>query len=282
MVTCTWETSNRKFVQHLLVVWQHTSRSGLWKRSCHLCSRYWTVCDGFCCDKTITIALLFRRLEWKNYEVVVSDQKVIRVRNVTNDAKDNLDFRDRVIKASIAFKHMVVATSSQCYIYKWAYCLIICELALSLFSVWRIGTLRWYLIWKRVVSLWSSNLNGTTETLALSVFTFSAIHSHFLLVDNTSVYVYTYEGRMVCSPKFPGMRTDILNQQTVSLSDDTIAIRDKTDEKGLVETHWWSCISWIPQFFFSHSHVWTFYWEATRWWKAIHSQSIFRYFDWVF
>ncbi len=54
---------------------------------------------------------------------------------------------------------------------------------------------------------------------------------HFLVVDSSSVYVYTYEGRLVSSPRFPGMRTDILNRTTVTLSDDTVAIRDKTDEK---------------------------------------------------
>jgi hypothetical protein len=60
-----------------------------------------------------------RRLEWKNFEVVVSGSKMINVRNVMNDAKEKLDFRDRVIKVSIGFKHMVVATSSQCYIYRF-------------------------------------------------------------------------------------------------------------------------------------------------------------------
>lgn len=44
--------------------------------------------------------------------------------------------------------------------------------------------------------------------------------------------MYSYEGRLVSTPKFQGMRTDILNAQTVSLSNDTIAVRDKTDEKG--------------------------------------------------
>ena len=46
------------------------------------------------------------------------------------------------------------------------------------------------------------------------------------------MYVYSYDGRLVSSPKFQGMRADILNLQTLSLSDDTIAVRDKTDEKG--------------------------------------------------
>lgn len=53
-----------------------------------------------------------------------------------------------------------------------------------------------------------------------------------MLVDSSNVYIYSYDGRMVCSPKYPGMRADILNYQTVSLSNDTVAIRDKTDEKG--------------------------------------------------
>jgi len=59
-----------------------------------------------------------RRLEWKNFEVVVSSSKLINVRNVMNDAKEKLDFRDRVIKISIGFKYMIVVTSSQCYIYR--------------------------------------------------------------------------------------------------------------------------------------------------------------------
>lgn len=46
--------------------------------------------------------------------------------------------------------------------------------------------------------------------------------------------MYSYEGRLVSAPKFPGMRTDILNAQTVSLSNDTVAVRDKTDEKGVI------------------------------------------------
>ena len=51
------------------------------------------------------------------------------------------------------------------------------------------------------------------------------------MVDSSSVYVYSYEGRLISSPKFPGMRTDILKKSTVTLSDDTVAIRDKADEK---------------------------------------------------
>lgn len=57
------------------------------------------------------------RVEWKNLEVTVVARKTITIRNVINDAKEKLDFRDRIIKVSIGYKHLVVATATQCYIY---------------------------------------------------------------------------------------------------------------------------------------------------------------------
>ena len=51
-------------------------------------------------------------------------------------------------------------------------------------------------------------------------------------MDGAGLYVFSYEGRLISSPKFPGMRADILNSLGVSLSNDTIAIRDQSDEKG--------------------------------------------------
>lgn len=36
-----------------------------------------------------------------------------------NDAVDTLEFRDRVIKASLSHSHLVVATALQCLVYKY-------------------------------------------------------------------------------------------------------------------------------------------------------------------
>lgn len=47
-----------------------------------------------------------------------------QVQNVMNDAVDVLEFRDRVIKASFAHGHLVVATSLQCYVYKSVACFL--------------------------------------------------------------------------------------------------------------------------------------------------------------
>jgi intraflagellar transport protein 80 len=53
------------------------------------------------------------------------------------------------------------------------------------------------------------------------------------MVDGAGVYVFSYDGRLTCTPKHQGMKADMLNLQTISISNDTIAIRDKTDEKGI-------------------------------------------------
>ncbi|XP_010583274.1 PREDICTED: intraflagellar transport protein 80 homolog isoform X3 [Haliaeetus leucocephalus] len=119
------------------------------------------------------------------------------VHNVINDAVDLLEFRDRVIKASLNYGHLVVSTSLQCYVF---------------------STKNWNtpLIF---------DLKEGTVSLILQA------ERHFLLVDGGGLYLYSYEGRLISSPKFPGMRTDILNAQTVSLSNDTLAVKDKADEK---------------------------------------------------
>ncbi|XP_039865207.1 intraflagellar transport protein 80 homolog isoform X2 [Simochromis diagramma] len=138
--------------------------------------------------------------EWKNFVITLTKRRTMQVRNVLNDAVDLLEFRDRVIKASLAYGHLVVATSLQCYVYNsrnWNTPLIF-------------------------------DLKEGTVSLILQA------EKHFLLVDGAGLYTFSYEGRLISSPKFPGMRADILNAQSVSLSNDTIAIRDKSDEKVIL------------------------------------------------
>ena len=59
-----------------------------------------------------------RHLEWNNLEAVVNSDCSIDINNVTNDAKEHLDFHDRIVKVSIGWGHLIVTTPTQCYIYK--------------------------------------------------------------------------------------------------------------------------------------------------------------------
>lgn len=55
----------------------------------------------------------------------------------------------------------------------------------------------------------------------------------FLLIDGGNILIYNYEGRPQATIKYQGMRPDSLNERTVALSSDTVAIKDKSDEKHL-------------------------------------------------
>ncbi|NWR97117.1 IFT80 protein, partial [Motacilla alba] len=135
--------------------------------------------------------------EWQNFQITLIKRRTMKVHNVTDDAVDLLEFRDRVIKASLSSGYLVVSTSLQCYVF---------------------STRNWNtpLIF---------DLKEGTVSLILQA------ERHFLLVDGGGLYLYSYEGRLISSPKYPGMRTDILNALTVSLSNDTLAVKDKADEK---------------------------------------------------
>lgn len=153
---------------------------------------------GACGNGQVLVAnIVERRLEWKNFEMTLVANKKIDVRNVLNNTTEKLDFRDRVIKTSLAYNHLVVATSSQVYVY----------------SVKNWNT-------PMIFDLREGNVTLITQA-----------ERYFLIVDGNCIYVYSYDGRLVCTPKYSGMRASTLNPQTVSISNDTIAIRDKTDEK---------------------------------------------------
>lgn len=142
-----------------------------------------------------------RQLDWKNYEFVISDDHKIIVNDVLNGTKEELEFRDRVINASIGFSYLIVATSSQCYVYSD--------------KNWNTPT---------IVDL--SN-NGRVTCI-------KQCPNYFAIVDNfTGIQVYTYEARLVCSPKYPGLRAESLNSQSIAISNDVVAIKDRADEKNI-------------------------------------------------
>lgn len=47
-----------------------------------------------------------------------------------------------------------------------------------------------------------------------------------------SLWLLSSQGRLISAPKIQGLRTDTLNELTVSVSNDTLAIKDRKDEKG--------------------------------------------------
>ena len=82
------------------------------------------------------IALVFRRMEWKHIEAIVTSDREIVVKNIVNDSIERLgsllwcfipfielffcaEFDERIIKASLNWGHLVVVTSARCFVYRY-------------------------------------------------------------------------------------------------------------------------------------------------------------------
>ncbi|KER26913.1 hypothetical protein T265_13899, partial [Opisthorchis viverrini] len=140
-----------------------------------------------------------RWIEWNGFEAAVVDERTVEVQNIRNGATEHLEFRDRVTKASLAYNQLIVVTSSQCYVYS------------------------------------TNNFNTPviTELRECSVTLIVQCLKYFVLVDGMNIYVYSYDGRLVCSPKQPNLRTDLVHATGFSLSNDTIAVKNGLDEKTI-------------------------------------------------
>lgn len=81
---------------------------------------------------------------------------------------------------------------------------------------------------------------GRSKIKFIQNFLFSAlqiiinISRNFLLVDSTSVWIYTYTGRLHLNPRYPGSQAQIghLVHSHVSMSQDTLVVRDHADQTG--------------------------------------------------
>ncbi|XP_046852298.1 intraflagellar transport protein 80 homolog [Xenia sp. Carnegie-2017] len=166
-----------------------------------------TQLSAACANSQVLFAhIVGRRLEWKNLELTISQRKTILVKDVSIDAKESLDFRDRVMKTSLAFDHLVVTTFTQCYVYS--------------VKNWNTPTI-------------FDLKNGGTNLIMQS-------KKSFLLVEETGIQIYSYEGRLICTPKLQQLRLDLLNEHSLSLSDDTLVVRDQKDKRAL---HLFDCVS---------------------------------------
>jgi len=140
-----------------------------------------------------------RKLEWANYEMTVTGQKTIEIYDVSSDAVESLDVRDRIIKVAFGHSHLVVASTAQCYVYP--------------------------------IKSWNTPLIFDLKEASVHMIVLAS--RQFVLVDGSSIYVYSYDGRLLHQPKYTTLKTDTLNSNSLSLSNDTIAIKDKSEEEGM-------------------------------------------------
>ena len=65
---------------------------------------------GACGNCQVIFAhVIEKRIEWRDYEATVTGRKTISLRNVTNDAWEKLEFRDRIIQ--VGLHHQLLMTT---------------------------------------------------------------------------------------------------------------------------------------------------------------------------
>ncbi|CAK9809405.1 Intraflagellar transport protein 80 homolog [Anthophora plagiata] len=153
-----------------------------------------------CSNGTVlTGHIIDRRLEWNNYEAILVTRKVIEVRDVGNEIRETLEISDRVVQLEFGFDHLVVITPAQCHIYS--------------------------------VTNWNTpaifDLKNTSVSAVLLA------EKHFLLVEWNSVSLYSYQGRLLGTPKWKGITQERLYPPCISLCSDTLVIRSQSNEKLL-------------------------------------------------
>jgi intraflagellar transport protein 80 len=142
-----------------------------------------------------------RRFEWKNSEVILLEPRKIRVHDIANETLEDIEFaRDRVVEIGVGYGHLVVTTSSQCYIY----------------------------------TLQNLNTPIIFDIKAPPSF-LHLCKRHFVTLDQISaLQIVNYEGRALCSPRFQGLRPEYLTKDLVALSNDTLAVVDSVEPKNVV------------------------------------------------
>lgn len=134
--------------------------------------------------------LINRRLEWDTIEALLVSPTQIIVSDVQKGTTEEIDFPYRVVTMSLNHGYLIATTSTQCYIYE-----------IEHYSTPHIFELR-----------------AIVRLIVQS-------DSYFLMCNNIrGVEVYSYEGRLMSNPAFPGLQSDRLDYHGVSITSDTVAI----------------------------------------------------------
>ncbi|XP_012054579.1 PREDICTED: intraflagellar transport protein 80 homolog [Atta cephalotes] len=149
--------------------------------------------------KLLTGHVIDRKLEWDNYEATLIRKKIIEVREVGNEFREVLEISDRVVHLEFGFDHLVVITPAQCHVY--------------------------------AVTNWNTPAIFNLKTSTISAVLLA--EKHFLIVEWNTVSLYSYQGRLLGSPKWKGFSSEPLHPICISLCADTLVIRNQNNEKLL-------------------------------------------------
>uniref|UniRef100_A0A183BU10 WD_REPEATS_REGION domain-containing protein n=1 Tax=Globodera pallida TaxID=36090 RepID=A0A183BU10_GLOPA len=138
-----------------------------------------------------------RRLMWEQLEAVQTRKKVINIRDLSSEvARERLETRDRVVRFELGFNYLVVATTKQCYIFS--------------------------------AKNWNAPIIADLKEGAGPVSLIRLCEKCFLLVENSSVQLFNFEGRILSTIRIPSSPSgEPFTEQTAAIANDLIVLRDQ-------------------------------------------------------
>jgi intraflagellar transport protein 80 len=142
-----------------------------------------------------------RKLNWSNIEAILDEDDKITVSDYVQQMEKTLDYSDRVVNMSIQFGQMIVCTTNTCHIYNIA--------------------------GKNWTTPFTFDIRDTVNLIVQGA-------KYFALIDASQNFnIYSYEGKLVSSPKYQGLRVEFLNKRHLSLSSDVLALIDPMKPKNI-------------------------------------------------
>uniref|UniRef100_A0A2S2Q7F7 Intraflagellar transport protein n=1 Tax=Sipha flava TaxID=143950 RepID=A0A2S2Q7F7_9HEMI len=143
--------------------------------------------------------LIERSVSQHDFHGTIISRKTMVVKDLLNETKENLDFPERIVHAAMKHNHLIVTTRTQCFVYQ------------------------------------ISNLN-TPQIINLKdvhVFMIVLTKKFFAIFSTSNVNIYTFDCKLVSSPKWPSMQCDAIQKSHVSMSDHMLAVRDQLNDKSI-------------------------------------------------
>eukprot|EP00117_Sycon_ciliatum_P018506 scpid26601/ scgid17085/ Intraflagellar transport protein 80 homolog; WD repeat-containing protein 56 len=141
-----------------------------------------------------------KRYLWRHLEATVTAERSIVIHDTSNDVRETVELNANIARVSVGWNHLVVVTSTP-----------------------------------NVVIYNSKNWNTPAmfELKDVAVSIIKQTERHFLLISGAGMQVYSYDGRVLATLRTQGVQCELLTEQTVSISCDTVALRDRKNEQAV-------------------------------------------------
>jgi intraflagellar transport protein 80 len=154
----------------------------------------------------LTGNIVDKKLEWDNWEAIITGESTIELRNILEDKTVPLNINERILNVSFQSNFLITTTLTKC----------------KIFNI------------EKPTAPSSFDVKGNVIMILQNPKCFCIVDSE------TGLNIYSYEGKTISKPSIPGLKRkfmikldDQLNSKKIAISQDVIAVIDSSNPKVL-------------------------------------------------